>query len=179
MPSGPHRIDCCVLSDGKFVDIQGLSREVKVSKLNGHDSGRATLKIKGASINDDAIRVPAGAKLEVAMTDRFTNGRYLSAGGRSLRAVNNKKVFVIRADAPDASTGSTMAEISDEVFGTGTDIVILKSQFAACSYDQLTFEAVDNVNFNGHVISNGVGEVTLNDPVAGLSHSAVRIAMLN
>lgn len=36
--------------------------------------------------------------------------------------------------------GSSEEQLSDEVFGTAGDEVNLKSQFAACSYDQLTIE---------------------------------------
>jgi len=91
---------------------------------------------------------------------------------------STKRVFVIRADASDSATSSDMAKISDEVFGTGNDPMNLKSQYAACSYGKLNFEPSNGV-FNGNTITGGVGEITLNSNVNGISHSEVRTNMLS
>ena len=88
-----------------------------------------------------------------------------------------KKVFVIRADAPDASTSSSIDEISDKVFGTYGDILNLKSQFVACSYDEPTFEPVSDT-FNGYNFVSGVGQVTIETSVQGVENSVIRDAMI-
>lgn len=79
----------------------------------------------------------------------------------------------------DAETTNDEAFISDSVFGTSGDPVNLRSQYQACSYNQLTFSPVaDNTNFNGRQSDKGVITVTNNTfLVTGVSDSLVRNEM--
>jgi len=176
MPTGSQYKDSCILPSGKLVDIQGLPNELKLSKLDGRASGHVTLNIEGATISNGVLTVPRSARVETTDIGHFSNGRDLS-DRRSLQTIGTKKVFVIRAIAPDASTTKNMNEISDKVFGTGTDIVNLKSQFAACSYNKLLFEPVIDT-FGDYSITNGVGEVNIGTNVNGIADGVIRDAML-
>ena len=72
----------------------------------------------------------------------------------------NKKVLVIRANAPDSNTTRSVTQLRDDVFGSNGDTVNLKTQIEACSYNQITIEPLSGV-FNGHHIVGGVAEVDL------------------
>ena len=99
-----------------------------------------------------------------------------SAGIASTQVI--KKVLVVRAIAPDASTTSTTSQLSDNVFGTDGDSYNLRSQYAACSYDELLFEPFTG-DMNGEYIVAGVGEVTLNSNIGGIDRNVVKQAMLD
>jgi hypothetical protein len=111
MATGSHHIDSCILSSGKIVDIEGLTNEIKLSKLNGRSSGHTTLTISGATIQDGILSVPEGAAIETTKIDRLGNSRNLS-GQSGFQTIGTKKVFVIRADALDASVTSDIGIIN-------------------------------------------------------------------
>ena len=46
----------------------------------------------------------------------------------------------MRVEASDASTTATAGELSDDIFGNGNDLRNLKSQYSACSYNQMNFK---------------------------------------
>ena len=77
--------------------------------------------------------------------------------GRNLQNVV-KKVLVLRVIAQDARTTATETELADDIFGASGDAVNLQSQYKACSYDQLQFNAVTS---NTAVGSDGVYTVYL------------------
>ena len=96
--------------------------------------------------------------------------------GRNLKKVGTKKVLVIRVVAQDSSTTATEAELADDIFGH-EDPVNLKSQYNACSYGQLQFNALTT---NTAVGTDGVYTVYLNDTVIdGADDADIRKAVVN
>lgn len=115
-------------------------------------------------------------------TKRGVGNRVKSNGRRRLQN-EIKTVLVVRAEF-ERSTTQNEATLSDEVFGTGTDVINLKSQYNACSYGQLQFEPVAD----GTVFSNGAdssrisnnGVITVSNPsfvVTAQENSVVRDEM--
>ena len=149
-----------------MVEIKGLTNEFTHSSLkDGRLSGQLLISVPGAPIQDGVLEVLDTSQISIENIPLNIDTKGV------------KKVFVIRADAPDASTGSTIDEISDKVFGTFGDILNLKSQFAACSYNDLTFEPVSDA-FNEYNIVNGIGEVAISTNVNGVDNSVIRDAMI-
>jgi hypothetical protein len=90
--------------------------------------------------------------------------------------MGNKEVLVLRENRsviPEAA-------FSDHIFGTGGDEVNLVSQYAACSYDQLTFSKYGGrPNSNGAVVNEGVLSVSIADDIAGSAEGTIRNSMLS
>jgi hypothetical protein len=110
------------------------------------------------------VRTPPEHKITTALVSRT---RKLQKGRRTVLAVR-----VILNDASYSFADQT--GLSNNIFGNGIDTVNLKSQFAACSYNQLIFEKSANremsVNPNDltTAISNGVVDIKVNiDKSAG------------
>ena len=96
--------------------------------------------------------------------------------GRNLQNVV-KKVLVLRVVAQDASTTADETELADDIFGASGDAVNLQSQYKACSYDQLQFNAVTS---NTAVGSDGVYTVYLpTTAITGASDSDIRTAAVD
>jgi len=81
-----------------------------------------------------------------------TNPQHHRAAGNLRRLkTSTRKVLAVRVVAADGAYNYTEAKLSDKVFGTDGDPVNLKSQTAACSYDQLQFVATPDRNItNDH-----------------------------
>jgi len=94
--------------------------------------------------------------------NRGNNGGGNGNGNKGNRGRNLqngvKKVLVLRIVAQDRSTTATETELADDIFGASGDAVNLQSQYKACSYDQLQFNAVTS---NTAVGSDGVYTVQL------------------
>jgi hypothetical protein len=96
--------------------------------------------------------------------------------GRNLQNVVTN-VLVLRVVAQDTSTTATETQLADDIFGASGDVVNLQSQYKACSYDQLQFNAVIS---NTEVGSDGVYTVFLPaTAITGASDSAIRIAAVD
>lgn len=102
------------------------------------ESGRSTLTIPGATVEGNEIKIPPGAPGKVAKIERMDP----DGGTRKLVQVGNKKVLVVRIKTTgglSSETTATAAQLGNSVFGTLGDTVTLASQYAACSYNTLTF----------------------------------------
>ena len=165
---GTIRDDACILPNGKLVIVEGITDEAR-EELNESTSGSVTLLVNGANapIEDGVLTIPEDGIIETIPIE--TN----------IPTIDNKRVFVIRVVAPDAQTTTTAARISDEVFGTNGDTFNLKSQYAACSYDQLTFEPVTEPLGGTDLQAAGVGRVDLDEDVRGVSRLEVTQSVLN
>jgi len=154
-----------------FDDCEGAESAVtEISSSNGFD-------YDGES---NTVHIPPGSTI----SKKNRGGGVESNGRRRLATVGQKTVLVVRAEFFDASTGSTIATLGDEVFGTNGDVINLKSQYDACSYGQLTFSPVAD----GTTFSNGVdssanslnGVITVSNPsfnVIGQGDGVVREEM--
>ena len=155
--------------------------EVMVSRLDTHEC------TKGGSMMD-SHSVVSQVKQNTA-----TNGDVFDRRGRNLADDVIKKVLVIRFVASDAQTTATETELADDmfgasgeladgifdhifddIFGASGDVVNLQSQYNACSYGQLQFNALTS---NTAVGTDGVYTVNLPDTViAGAADSTIRNA---
>ena len=157
------------LDDGETVDLDEDSNIWAMSVANGFESG--TTKVRATGRVD---RV--GGKLYAAQTNgspeiaKTNEGRRLPEG-RRLDSVGDKSVLVVRVVLADGAPTSSVAQLSDSVFGTDGDTINLKSQYAACSQDQLNFNPT-----TGTGIVDGVIEVTLPNTVSE-GDAAVRNAV--
>ena len=156
----------CESSDGNTsYKVKGISQEVINKNKKSIADGESSLELPaGAMINldDGSIELPSGEvkfkenkgkKKGLFKDDSRDRRRKLVSGTRS--------VLVVRVQhATDASTSASAERLSDSVFGNGADgsvdPVTLKSQYSACSYNQLTFvEAADRTGNTGTLIQNG------------------------
>lgn len=90
--------------------------------------------------------------------------------------VIKRKVLVIRVKGADSETSSSEQVVSDQVFGASD--VNLKTQYEACSYDQMIFEkADDSSHLAGDLIGDdGVYTVTIPNDVNGANGNTIRRA---
>ena len=70
------------------------------------------------------------------------DGDVFDRRSQNLADVVIKKVLVHRVVAQDKATTANETELADDIFGHFGDAVNLQSQFKACSYDHLLFNAV-------------------------------------
>ena len=96
-----------------------------------------------SGLNQNKIKFKAKKKSKDKSTPWTTsNRRRLTTG--------TKTVLVVRVVANDSSTTASADQLSDSVFGTNGDLVNLKTQYAACSHNQLLFQPA-----TGTGIANG------------------------
>ncbi|KAL7533016.1 hypothetical protein ACHAXR_012609 [Thalassiosira sp. AJA248-18] len=89
--------------------------------------------------------------------------RQLQTGDRTL--------LVVRVRGADATTSPSESTLNDNWFGTNTDPHNLKSQYAACSYNKLTFSPVTSIG------TDGVVTVTIANTISGASDGTIRNAV--
>ena len=185
--------------DYRMVTVQGLSANWAMQ--NGIVSGESTIFSQGSLIDDDtnALIITDWTDVEVMVSrldthectkggsmmdshsvvsqvkqNTATNGDVFDRRGRNLADDVIKKVLVIRFVASDAQTTATETELADDIFGASGDVVNLQSQYNACSYGQLQFNALTS---NTAVGTDGVYTVNLPDTViAGAADSTIRNA---
>ena len=166
-------IESIELADGTILDIDaddGADDEVKTrgwAKKRGYVSGDSEITLTG-KVKDGKFRIktpPGQAKKK--------NKRRLNMGNDLRRLkTGSYSVLALRVVAADASTTSSEIDISNEIFGTNGDVVNLKSQYAACSYNQLNFYPTTDNRVN-----NGVYTVTITNTVSGVSDGVIRNAV--
>lgn len=153
-----------ISSDGE-IDIKGK----RLSKMNGKKSGlfhrRQLVQDDEEEVGDDFLfeRTPERKQNLATLFQHSSssNSRMLQKGTRS--------VLAVRVLLNDVSYNfATQTGLSNDIFGNGIDSVNLKSQYAACSYNQLIFNKASNRNmtFNPEDgctdISNGVVDIKIN-----------------
>ena len=167
-PSTDNSFMSCDTSDGKSYKITGLSKkevhahgvaianekeELDIPEGSFLDESTATVKTpKGKKVgfknkdkNKDKNKKNVKGKGAVGTVDVEEAGRNRNLqlnGGAGV--TGTRSVLVVRVVAADASTSFTQAQLSNYVFGTSGDSFNLKSQYDACSYDQLNFVPATN-----------------------------------
>lgn len=109
--------------------------------------------------------------------DRRPNHVFGGRKGRRLAVTGIKDTLVLRVGAPDADTTASLSELSDSVFGTSGDPVNLRSQYKACSSNQLDFAPVNGMSSSGVQVSNGAYQVSISQTVTGVDNGIVRDAV--
>ena len=91
--------------------------------------------------------------------------------------LGTKPILVVKVtDSANKAHPRTTAEISDDVFGTDSDPVNLKTQLAACSFNQLIVQpGLDPPD--SHEVAPGVIEVTIGVTLSGNSRGTIRNAV--
>jgi hypothetical protein len=141
-----------IYSNGKM-DAKGK----RLSKANQGKNSFVRRKLPGEDVVEE--RTPE-QELNLAA---LQSGRRLQKG--------TKTVLAVRIILNDATySHATQTGLSNDVFGNGLDAVNLKTQYAACSYNQLVFnKAADRnmsttltPNVGDTAISNGVVDIRVN-----------------
>lgn len=160
--NGQKEFDDCDIDGSTVVQIGGPGYKNLKPKLKDLVSGESTLRVPGgAEIVDGVLILPNGK--EVVIGRKPKRDRKLLTGPR--------EVLVLRIDAPDSSTSSTEAVLSDNIFGTGSDLYNLRSQYLACSNGQLDFQPTTNA-----LATNGTSSVSITQTVTGVDDGVVRNA---
>ena len=136
-----------VISSGGSIDMRGEKPDV----TNG---------VFGRNLQGDDAKRNAEQESNFAA---FRSGRKLQTGVRTVLAVR-----IILNDG--SYTWATQTGLSDDIFGNGVDQHNLKSQYAACSNNQLTFNKSPDRALTGTptfplattAISNGVVDIKVN-----------------
>jgi len=117
-------------------------------------------------IQANQLMIESGAlKLENAASTTIATSTYQAPGGRKLSGrrltTGSRSVLVIRAEGSDSlnQVTSTAAVLADKIFGTGSDTFNFKSQYLACSYNQLNFSPATPTSATGSVV-DGVIEIS-------------------
>ena len=98
-------------------------------------------------------------------------------GGASNFTNGVKKVLVLRVVAQDSETTAKEAQLANNIFGDSGDPLNLQSQYKACSYDQLQFNAVRS---NIQIGTDGIYTVYLpTTNITGASKMAMLAAAVN
>jgi len=142
-----------------------------LSKIE-NKSGEFTLLDTQAIINGDSLEL-VDPDVDKTLKPKSNNGK--GNGKRKLAVVTgDKSVLVVRVIGADVSTTSNMGNLTNYVFGTSGDTVNLKSQYAACSFQNLRFNPTTNA-----AATNGVKEVTITETVNGAADSTIQNAVSN
>ena len=157
-----------------MVNIEGIENVLQIN--SDIISGVTTLFAEGAIIENHALKIPDGAQL--------TLGSELGTSRQRNLVVTKdvtKTVLAVRVIANDSQPGSSATEIGDNVFGTGSDVVNLKSQMEGCSHGRLGIKAADasDVNQGGQYISQGVMEIHLDMDADGEVNGNIQDAAEN
>lgn len=187
-------LDAIALPNGTILDIEDADdadEDVKKRgrgwfKKHGYESGNTEIALTG--------RVEGGKlKLKKLPQDKGKADKEGNGNGNGLAKGKNKRsleedrrrlvtgqktVLALRVVAPDSSTTSSEATISDEIFGTSGDIINLSTQYDACSYGKLTFEPFTGTTSTGEQITNGVATVDITPQIVnGVDDAIVRNAV--
>jgi len=146
-PGPDHEWGCQLLDESeallKLDGLDNLAPNIKAEMV----SGKTTLIIPGAQVTDRSITIPKDSKCKLnknppTMSAKADN--VFQEGTRNLQSAA-KKVLVVRVTSGSRAPTVSKEVLSNRTFGTGGDDFTLVSQFAACSFGQLTFEPLTGV----------------------------------
>ena len=157
-----------------------LEQKVKNDIKEGNAKSGATLmsmEDAGGSYetNGDGRRVLYASDVDSITYEDYVPQPY---GRRLAVSTGDKEMLAIRVVANDATTTASLADISDNWYGTSGDTVNLKSQYSACSYGALECNPASKTTTNGPVVNNGVYQVTIGNSVTGVDRAVVEEAVV-
>ena len=118
-------------------------------------SGVSRVRVKGAVVDGLAISLAGGAKVTTIDPDQARRRA-------TIRQIGTSNILILRVTTNDGTVQLASDEISRRWFGGYDDAVNCKSQYDACSFGQLTFDAATGTN-----IVDGVAEVSVNADAIG------------
>lgn len=124
-----------------------------------------------AAFDESGLLLPPGLDIAASVRKNPNNDR------RNLAVVTGTKpILVVKVtDSAGLARSETPAAIGENVFGSATDLVNLKSQMAACSMD--TLNIVPGSDPNGSQSAPGVVEVNIDVTLEGNSRATIRNAV--
>lgn len=156
----------CETPSGKFYKLEA-KKDWILKKLGDGElvGGKTTLDIPiGTNIKDGVIKL--NGSLVLKNNDETNQDRILQSISSIGTTSGEKTVLVVRVKTNSGSEEPTHAAagFQDEVFGTGDDSFLsMKSQYKACSHDQLKFRPTENRGGNSFDIVNGFVEVSVSE----------------
>ena len=121
----------------------------------------------GFQVSGDGVSSPSGVKVELGTK---ANHRRLAV------VIGDKPILVVKVTASDGKARSESTDaISDDVFGTFTDKLNLKSQMSTCSFNQLNIIALNSAGANE--VSPGVIEVDIPMTLEGNGRYTIKNAV--
>ena len=163
----------CELDPEDADGVVGLMR--RIEGLHDGDvttviDGTLLFFVAGSYVEGDVVYCPSGVK------PMYSNVSFSASASvqpqmtfpAPASQTGVQTVLMVRAVFNDIQPSKSTSELSDEVFGTGTDPVNMKSQFAACSYNKFTTEPYSGT-INSTAITNGVYEVSVSSTTTGKS----------
>jgi len=157
--------DEVLIPEGTVIYSNGRMN-VKGKKIIKKDREKNGFVRRNLIMGEDVVERTTEQELDLAA---LQSDRRLQQGTRTILAV---RVIVNNGEY----NHTNQAGLSDDVFGNGNDPVNLKSQYAACSYNQLVFDKAPDKNMLTTVtpnigdtaISNGAVDIRVNhDKSAG------------
>eukprot|EP00532_Pseudo-nitzschia_australis_P010630 CAMPEP_0168228272 /NCGR_PEP_ID=MMETSP0140_2-20121125/14560_1 /TAXON_ID=44445 /ORGANISM="Pseudo-nitzschia australis, Strain 10249 10 AB" /LENGTH=658 /DNA_ID=CAMNT_0008159819 /DNA_START=1 /DNA_END=1974 /DNA_ORIENTATION=- len=158
-----------------MMDIEGVPQELFESQHVV--SGQAIMKTRGAfieqSIAIDHVKmvVPNDALVDIEILSENDPRHHQQRRQRHLASSKpgTLRTLVVRViDADKKAVAANVAQLNDDIF---TDSVSLKTQYAACSKDQLIIEPA-NVGYNG-IVEVPINIVAANSIASTLESAAV------
>jgi hypothetical protein len=157
------------VADANIIRIDGIDDDF--IEANGIESGDYTVLFQEETLETNRMVVANTMSVTIGESEQKKAKKAKSDQGRRDLAAGPLSVLVVRVNnsSDGRKTSASASQLADDIFD---DAVSLKSQYAACSYGELTFEKA-----TGNNIVNGVVSVNLNTPVSGVESSTVRSRM--
>lgn len=184
---GPEHIFAIALDSGEILKIEPDEDVATAEQTTrgwevGLKSGEDTIRIVASKKKDGKVKIrnkpTKTTEIKGRNRERKTKS-VIEPENRRLAVGGTKTTLVLRAiDAIGVSTSASESVLSDEVFGTGEDPVNLKSQYEACSYNQVTFEAATSSTQSGTLTTPGVYTVNIENTVSGSERGSIESAMV-
>ena len=124
------------------------------------------------------VKIPPGIEVSIKKrSENQPNGRRLAT------TTGNKSTIALWVQGSDASTTTPMDNglsgcMTDEIFGTYGDPINLRSQYKACSFNQLDFQPFNGSSSSGQAVFNGVYSVNISNTVSGTADGTIRDAVV-
>jgi len=160
-----------LISTSHPVEAREVEAEIMVGMTDRmfDDKMPEILLPQGSIVNEatGTIDLPPGKGVSFAEVslDALVSASSGANSRRDYGVMGTRSVLVVRVVAKDKSTTATVERLSDSVFGNGADgsvdTVTMRSQYLACSYDQLDFVEADDRNGRDINIRNGAVTVTV------------------
>lgn len=158
------------LDDGTVYEIENADNDwFQTQRAKGRlKSGETRIKIDVDTLN-------SGQKIHLlnGTPDIMIDDTGSLFQRRLVSTIGERSVLVVRVKANDVETTASEDELRDKVFGTDGDALNLKSQVAACSYDQLSMNPSASRSGTSTAITDGVVTITIDSNVSGLDRTVV------
>ena len=151
----------CETTSGKSYRIEGVDKATMKSNWYDIINEKIDVDFPNGTMMDESIasiKLPPGQMMK--FKKKFKKNKMKPwKNRRQLAITGTKTVLVVRVIASDSAPTASINRLSDSVFGNnadgdGSDLVNLRSQYKACSYDQLNFiEATPRTGISVNIVN--------------------------